>query len=301
MFQSQFFYKDAHNTNLIIAYHIQIGTIFKSINLKLLQILLKTKIVCYFYRNNVLMTKQIPNILTLLNLLCGCIAVILAVNNSFVAAALFVFTGIFFDFFDGFAARKLNVQSALGLQLDSLADMVTSGLVPGIIMYKLLYMTVDAPELFNDWDTVIKFTGFKIAILPIIGLFVTLASAYRLAKFNLDEDQQSYFKGLPTPANTLLIISLPLILEFQNNDIINTIIVNKWFLIGFTLLSCYLLNSSIKLFALKFKNYGFRDNITRYIFIILSIVLMVVLKFAAIPVIIMIYIIMSILENLNSK
>lgn len=246
------------------------------------------------------MRRFVPNALTLLNLLCGSIAVIFVINNNFITAAFFVFLGIFFDFFDGFAARKLNVQSNLGLQLDSLADMVTSGLVPGLIMYKLLDLS-DA-----SWgDTTITsntMLSFKeITLLPLIGLAITLASAYRLAKFNIDEDQQSYFKGLPTPANTLLIISLPLIFEYQNNDAINAIILNKWFLILVTILSCYLLNSNIKLFALKFKNYNFKDNAIRYIFILLCIVLLIILQFAAIPLVILLYITLSILDNLTSK
>ncbi|CAH8295154.1 CDP-diacylglycerol--serine O-phosphatidyltransferase [Mariniflexile fucanivorans] len=245
------------------------------------------------------MKQYIPNALTLLNLFCGTIAVIFAVNENFIEAALFVFLGIFFDFFDGFAARKLNVQSELGVQLDSLADMVTSGVVPGIIMYKLLAMTVEIPEASTSWET--SSFGFDLPLLPLIGLCITLASAYRLAKFNLDEDQQTYFKGLPTPANTLLIISLPLILEFQNSDFINSIIINKWFLIALTALSCYLLNSSIKLFALKFKDWGFKANATRYIFIILCILLLIVLQFAAIPLIILLYISMSVLDNVTSK
>ena len=209
--------------------------------------------------------KNIPNFVTLLNLLCGSIAVLFAVNNFFVTAALFVFLGIFFDFFDGLLARKLNVQSALGLQLDSLADMVTSGLVPGIILYKLIAIAVDAPPMAASSEWSLHWSGFSMAFIPIIGLFVTLASAYRLATFNLDEDQQTYFKGLPTPANALLIMSLPLIMEFQHNDAINAIILNKWFLIALTLLSCYLLNSSIKLFALKFKDYSFKNNAIPYI------------------------------------
>lgn len=233
------------------------------------------------------MKKYIPNALTLLNLLCGSVAVIFVINNNFVTAALFVFLGIFFDFFDGFAARKLNVQSELGLQLDSLADMVTSGLVPGLVVYKLLVMS----DL--SWD--------ELKILPFLGLVITLTSAYRLAKFNIDEDQQTYFKGLPTPANALLILSMPLILEFQNNDIINAIILNKWFLIGLTLLSSWLLNSDIKLFALKFKEYSFKGNSVRYIFILLSAVLIIVLHFASIPIIIMLYIILSVLDNLTSN
>ena len=244
--------------------------------------------------------KHIPNFITLLNLFCGCIAVLFAVNNSFVLAAFFVFLGIFFDFFDGFFARKLNVSSEIGLQLDSLADMVTSGLVPGIIMFKLIGLSIDSPtfnETATEWNDMFHFTGFKASLLPLIGLFVTCASAYRLAKFNVDIEQQDFFKGLPTPANTLLIMSLPLIMVFQNNDLINSIILNKWFLISLTLFSCYILNSDIKLFALKFKDYSFKNNVIRYIFLILCVVLLIVLHFAAIPLIIVLYILLSIISK----
>ena len=233
------------------------------------------------------MKKYIPNALTLLNLFCGCIAVILVINDNFVNAALFVFLGIFFDFFDGFAARKLQVQSDLGIQLDSLADMVTSGLVPGLAMFKLLALS----DL--SWE------GSK--VIPYWGLAITLASAYRLAKFNIDEDQKTYFKGLPTPANALLIMSLLLILEFQNSDLINNLVLNQWFLMVFTMLSCWLLNSNIKLFALKFDTYGFKPNATRYIFILLSAVFIIVLHYVAIPLIIIMYISMSVLNNVTSK
>lgn len=243
----------------------------------------------------------IPNFITLLNLFSGSVAVIFAVNNHFIFAAFFVFLGIFFDFFDGLLARKLNVQSDLGLQLDSLADMVTSGLVPGIVVFKLLELASNSKAVtsIDEWSETMQWTGYTFNLLPFIGLFITLASAYRLARFNLDEEQQSYFKGLPTPANALLILSLPLILEFQNNDLINSIILNKWFLIVLTILSCYILNSSVKLFALKFKNRSFKSNAVRYIFIILSIVLLVVLHFAAIPLIIILYILLSLFNNIN--
>jgi CDP-diacylglycerol--serine O-phosphatidyltransferase len=246
--------------------------------------------------------RHIPNFVTLLNLFFGCIAVIFAVHGNFVVAAIFVFLGIFCDFFDGLLARKLNVQSPLGIQLDSLADLVTSGVIPGIIMFKLISLTVDAPDYstYSDsWNSIFHWQGFKLSVIPLIGLLIPLASAYRLAKFNLDEDQQTYFKGLPVPANTLLILSLPLILEYQNSDLMNSIIINKWFLIGLTLLSCYLLNSSIKLFALKFKDWSFKNNATRYIFLILSIVALIILKFAAIPLIIALYIILSIIDRKN--
>lgn len=246
--------------------------------------------------------RHIPNIVTLLNLFSGCIALIFAVYGNFVAAAVFVFIGIFFDFFDGLLARKLNVQSPLGIQLDSLADLVTSGVVPGVIMFKLISLTIDAPdysEYSDSWNSIFHWQGFKMSVVPLIGLFIPMASAYRLAKFNLDEDQQTYFKGLPVPANTLLILSLPLILEYQNNDIMNSIIINKWFLIALTLLSCYLLNSKIKLFALKFKDWSFKNNGVRYVFLILSVVSLVVLHFAAIPLIIGLYILLSLLYRKN--
>jgi CDP-diacylglycerol--serine O-phosphatidyltransferase len=246
--------------------------------------------------------RHIPNIVTLLNLFSGCIALIFAVHGNFVVAAMFVFLGIFFDFFDGLLARKLNVQSPLGIQLDSLADLVTSGVVPGVIMFKLLSLTVDGPDYASyseSWNSIFHWQNFKLSLVPLIGLFIPLASAYRLAKFNLDEDQQTYFKGLPVPANTLLILALPLILEYQNNDVMNSIIINKWFLIGLTFLSCYLLNSKIKLFALKFKDWSFKNNAVRYIFLIISLVALIVLQFAAVPIIIILYIILSIIDRKN--
>lgn len=242
----------------------------------------------------------IPNGITLLNLLSGCIAVILAVNELFVAAAFFVFLGIFLDFFDGFFARKLKVQSDLGVQLDSLADLVTSGLVPGIVMLQLLTQASNSKGIeLAQFTSFIEWESFKIPPIALLGLCITLASAYRLAKFNLDEEQQSYFKGLPTPANALFILSLPLILEFQNNDAINAIILNQWFLLALTVVSCYLLNAKVKLFALKFKNWSFKDNIIRYVFIFFSLVLLIVLQFLAVPIIIVFYIVVSLFNKID--
>lgn len=227
-------------------------------------------------------------------------AVIFAVNGNMKLAALFVFIGIFFDFFDGLLARKLKVQSPLGLQLDSLADMVTSGLVPGIVMFQLLSMTIDKSifnAVANDGNAVLYWYDFSNSLIPFFGLFITLASAYRLAKFNISTNQTHSFIGLPTPANALLILSLPLILEFQHNDLMNSIILNKWFLLTITVLSCYLLNANIKLLALKFKNFSFKDNAARYLLIILSAIVLVIFQFAAIPLIIAAYIIVSLLNK----
>ena len=229
----------------------------------------------------------VPNFITLLNLLSGVIATIFAVEGNMTNAAFFVFMGIFFDFFDGFFARKLNATSELGLQLDSLADMVTSGLVPGLVLFHLLELAI-----VPSWDTY--------QILPYFGLSVALASAYRLAKFNISTEQSSYFIGLPTPANALLIMSLPLILAYQNNDSYNAIILNPLFLTVTTLLSCFLLNAPVKLIALKFKNWKFSENASRYILIIFSIVALIVFKFAGIPLLIIFYIILSLINPPNN-
>lgn len=225
---------------------------------------------------------------------------IFAVNGFLVVASFLAFLGIFFDFFDGLLARKLNAQSELGLQLDSLADVVTSGLVPGIVMLQLISLANGSSNFLNEtneWGAGMQWSGFKIQILPLIGLLITLASAYRLANFNIDDNQTDSFIGLPTPANTLLILSFPLIMEFQNNDTMNAIILNQWFLIGVTLVSCFLLNAKIRLLALKFKNWNFKDNASRYILLIMAVVLLVIFQFAAIPLIIVFYIIISLLNK----
>lgn len=246
------------------------------------------------------MKRHIPNFITLLNLFCGCLAVIFAVKNQLEIAAFFVFLGIFFDFFDGLAARLLNVQSELGLQLDSLADLVTSGLVPGIVMYQLLNRSLEIHEKVYDghsWSDSWHWFQNEVHILPMVGLLITLASAYRLAKFNIDENQTSSFIGLPTPANTLLIISFPLILAYQGSEFINTLLLNTWFLMAVTVLSCYLLNAKIPLFALKFKDWSFANNSMKYIFLLLCIALLAFLHFIAIPIIILLYVLLSILKK----
>lgn len=250
------------------------------------------------------MKRHIPNFITLLNLFCGCVAAVFAVMNQLELAAFFVFLGIIFDFFDGFAARILNVKSELGLQLDSLADMVTSGLVPGIVMFQLLAMSMTGGwnmDLSPQASDATFWIGLRVSPLPFLGFVITLASAYRLAKFNIDEDQATSFIGLPTPANALLILSLPLILLYQNNDILNSILLNQWFLIGVTFLSAFLLNSRIKLFALKFENWGFKENSQRYIFLIVSLVLLVTMKFLAVPAIILFYVLSSLVGAMGGK
>ena len=240
------------------------------------------------------MIKQIPNIITSLNLLCGCVAIMFAVSGDLVSASFFAFAGIFLDFFDGLAARVLNAQSQVGLQLDSLADVVTSGVLPGIVMVQLLSEALTGTSL--DITAIFSSTSNNTSIesyLPFIGLLIAVASGYRLAKFNVDTRQTTSFIGLPVPANTLLILSLPLILNFQASQQITEVILTPWFLIIITLVSCVLLNAEIPLFGLKFKTWNFKDNAVRYLFLIASILLLVVLKFIAIPIIIFLYILVS--------
>jgi len=234
------------------------------------------------------MIKQIPNIITSLNLLCGCVAIIFAVSGDLVSASFFAFAGIFLDFFDGLAARLLNAQSQVGLQLDSLADAVTSGVLPGIVMMQLLSEaltgnSLDINTMFNDTSKSLSIESY----LPFLGLVIAVASAYRLAKFNVDTRQTTSFIGLPVPANTLLILS------FQASQQMSDVILAPWFLIIITLVSCVLLNAEIPLFGLKFKTWNFKDNAVRYLFLIASILLLVVLKFIAIPIIIFLYILVS--------
>jgi CDP-diacylglycerol--serine O-phosphatidyltransferase len=225
----------------------------------------------------------VPNFITLLNLLSGGIAVIFAVKGDLSTAALFVFFGIFFDFFDGFLARKLNVSSEMGLQLDSLADLVTSGLAPALVLVNLIELSILPSQDAN-------------CFLPYLGLLVLLCSAYRLAKFNISTEQSQFFIGLPTPANALLIMSLPLILDYQNSDSYNALILNPFFLVVVTLLSSFLLNAPVKLIALKFKTWNFSENASKYILIIFSLVGLIFFKFAGIPLIIIFYIMLSLIN-----
>jgi CDP-diacylglycerol--serine O-phosphatidyltransferase len=243
------------------------------------------------------MIKQIPNIITSLNLLCGCVAILLAASGDLVSAAFFVFFGIFFDFFDGLAARLLKAQSDLGLQFDSLADVITSGLAPAVVMVQLFSEATTGTTLMftvEESETML-WSGGKFSFWPLVGLLIAVASAYRLAKFNVDTRQTTSFIGLPTPANAMLILSIPLILHFQYSAELAQFLLNEWFLLGLTFLSCFLLNAEIRLFALKFKTWDLKTNAVRYLFLLISIVAILLLHFIAIPVIILLYILISLI------
>jgi CDP-diacylglycerol--serine O-phosphatidyltransferase len=247
------------------------------------------------------MKKHIPNLLTLGNLFCGTIATILAVQGDFVTAGLFVVIGIFLDFFDGFAARLLNVSGELGKQLDSLADMVTSGVVPGIIMFNLLYQSsfknLDTQFIDQGISPVIIFNDYILTWTSYIGLLLTLGAGYRLAKFNIDTRQSESFIGLPTPAMSLFVISLPLIQEYATNAWVQDLISNNYFLIAVTLVLTYLMNAEIPLFSLKFKEYGLKNNLVKYLFLVTSLLLIVTLNFISIPIIIILYVLLSVVQE----
>ena len=244
------------------------------------------------------MKKYLPNLITLMNLFCGCVATVFAAAGQFETATVLVCMGIAFDFFDGLAARALKVKSELGLQLDSLADMVTSGLVPGIVMFRLLGGTWSGPgaEFYTETDTM-HWIGIKIAPLALVGFLITLASAYRLARFNIDARQTNSFIGLPTPANALWIMSLPLITKYQAHIVPVEVILNPWVLVVITLCSAFLLNSEIELFALKSNN----TKIFPYGFIALALILLFSLHFLAVPIIIALYIVSSMIMKISTK
>jgi CDP-diacylglycerol--serine O-phosphatidyltransferase len=251
------------------------------------------------------MKKHIPNLLTLGNLFCGTIATILAVQGDFVGAGLFVVIGIFLDFFDGFAARLLNVSGELGKQLDSLADMVTSGVVPGIIMFNLLYQSsfknVGAQFIDEGVRPSITFNDDIFSWISYIGLLLTLGACYRLAKFNIDTRQSESFIGLPTPAMSLFVISLPLIQEYTSAEWVQNLITNNYFLILITLLLTYLMNAEIPLFSLKFKEYSLKNNLVKYLFLFISLLMIVVLNFIAIPIIIIFYVFLSVMLEYSMR
>ncbi|MCF8296865.1 MAG: CDP-diacylglycerol--serine O-phosphatidyltransferase [Saprospiraceae bacterium] len=232
--------------------------------------------------------KHIPNFITLLNLLSGCFAIVVAFQGELVLSTFLIGLSLIFDFLDGMTARLLKVKSEIGKQLDSLADLVSFGLVPAVILYQLLIDSFFYKTLrFGDpW------------LLGCFAFLITLFSALRLAKFNIDESQTLSFKGLPTPANAILIASFPLIIEFHPNAIwAIDIILNTWFLVGIIVLQSFLLVSNIPLMSLKFTDLSWKNNYLRFILIVLSIILVLILQFIAIPLIIVLYIVLSLLKK----
>jgi CDP-diacylglycerol--serine O-phosphatidyltransferase len=229
---------------------------------------------------------QIPNLFTMLNLFSGCVALVFVSNSDFTLSFSFVCLGIFFDFFDGFFARKYNVSGPLGVQLDSLADMVTSGVVTGFVMFKLMQ---DSAAFGGE------------SYIPFLGFIITLGACYRLAKFNIDERQSDSFIGLPTPANALFFTSLPLINASFFDDNFNGVIYNNWVLIGLCFLSAYIMNAEIPLFSLKIKDFSFPKYKLQISFITLSVLMLFFFQILAVPLIIIVYVLLSVINNIINK
>lgn len=240
------------------------------------------------------MKKHLPNALTCLNLFCGCLALsfIFGTPSStsqpptaywvpLVQAAYLIGLAAVADFFDGLVARALHVSSPIGKDLDSLADMVSFGVVPGAILFKLLQTALPEAGL-PAWVAYLAFT-------------VSIFSALRLAKFNNDTRQSDSFIGLPTPACTLVVAALPLILH-QDSFGLTHFILNPWVLLLLTFVLSGLLVAELPLFALKFKNLRWQDNSLPFSFLLLSLALLIGLGYAAIPLIILVYVLLSVLR-----
>ena len=234
-------------------------------------------------------TRHIPNTITCCNLISGCIAIIAAIYGDLWLALLFIVIGAVFDFFDGMTARLLHISSPIGKELDSLADVITFGLAPSVMLFQQLSV-LDYPfGSVYRW----QITGY----IPFVAFLMTAFSALRLAKFNLDERQTTSFIGLPTPANALFWGSLLLGLNSQMQAV-------NWApfaLIALMLLNCWLLVSELPMFALKFKHWGWKGNEVKYIFVLSCIPLLVIFKVLAFAIIIAWYVVLSAYVNATKK
>lgn len=245
--------------------------------------------------------KQIPNLFTLLNLVFGCIAIvfilqtgetIVVMDNSGATqvtlperitwGALFIFGAAVIDFLDGFLARALKAQSAMGEQLDSLSDVVSFGVAPSMILYQLLRISYAQEE-----------NGLDISIAVLLPAFLfACAVAWRLAKFNISTTQKYNFEGVPSPAAGLVVASLPLIIHYNQFNI-STLFINKWLLYAVILILGYLMVSRLPFMALKFKDYSFKNNQLKYLLVIIGIIAAITLQWLAVPVVFIVYAIVS--------
>jgi CDP-diacylglycerol--serine O-phosphatidyltransferase len=247
--------------------------------------------------------KQIPNLFTLLNLIFGCIAIVYTLQNGIIVfadasgtelidipekiwlASLFIGLAAIVDFLDGFVARLFSAQSAMGEQLDSLADVVSFGVAPSMIVYQFLRLSIAQEQEGLDASFVWLVPAF----------FIAAAAAWRLAKFNIDKTQTHYFRGVPTPATGLMIASLPLIYWNVNEAWVNEILLNKWVLYGFIVSVCWLMVSNLRMMAFKFRDFGVNNNLPRYLLIVIAIVAILLLKWLAVPFIFLAYVLLSLL------
>lgn len=234
------------------------------------------------------MKKHIPNFITTLNLFSGCTGIIIALTYRIDYAAYFIALSAFFDFLDGMAARILHVKSDIGKELDSLADVVSFGVLPGIIIYQLMAAGTNTPA-----------SNSFINIFSLIALIIPILSAVRLAKFNLDMRQTTSFIGLPVPANAIFLGSLPLIkmqAGFEDSLFWLTLFTDNYYILALIAIGMsLLLVSEIPLISLKFSNLKFSDNKPQFILVIFAITSFILLTFIAIPLIILAYVVLSVI------
>ena len=230
------------------------------------------------------MIHQIPNALTLLNVFCGSCALVSILNGRYTEGVTFLVVCLIADFLDGFAARLLNVKSEMGKELDSLADMVSFGVVPAAILYKLL-------------TTATIFSFMQASYYPLLAFFITAFSCYRLAKFNLDTRQTTDFIGLNTPTNTLFFVGL-LFIKINNIEGLDDLTSNATFLYALIPISSFLLISEIPMFSLKIKGLKWAGNEARFIFGSVAVLLLLLMQEAAIALLVVLYVLINIGSNL---
>ncbi|MDP2724637.1 MAG: CDP-diacylglycerol--serine O-phosphatidyltransferase [Bacteroidales bacterium] len=234
---------------------------------------------------------HIPNTITLFNLLSGVLSIFCAMSGQLDMAAWFIFAAALFDFLDGFAARLLHAKSAIGGQLDSLADVVSFGVAPGFILFQMINMSHGQPMHTSDNFTILPFLAF---VVPAFG-------ALRLAKFNVDDTQTTSFKGLPIPASGIFIASLPLIRTalYEDRELFYMMITNTYFLVAVGIILSFLMVSNFPMFGLKFENFKLKDNMIKFFFLGVSIILLAILQMVAVPFIILLYLFLSLILYLT--
>ena len=237
--------------------------------------------------------KHLPNFITSLNLASGFISTIFIFNGDITTASWLIAAAMIFDFLDGFVARALKAYSEIGKELDSLADVVSFGVAPGLIIYHLLYAS-----LATGNQTVFNISGFKSLIYLIIPTIMPVCAALRLAKFNLDTTQTTSFKGLPIPANALGVISFVLAGTYSHWGLISSFLASPVALIILSLTLSVLMVTRIPLLALKFKDMKMKGNEGRYLLIITCALMVLIFGIGSIPGIIPVYIIVSIISLL---
>lgn len=235
--------------------------------------------------------RHIPNFLTCMNLVCGCLAVVYVFRGEIPVFAALTAASLVLDFLDGFFARMLKAYSPMGKELDSLADMVSFGLVPGAIMHHLFMESVPVNQMLDEP------LGKALSFFPFI---ITVFSALRLAKFNIDTRQTHSFIGLPTPAATIFVTGLALILYNDPLHLTPTLL-NSFIIAGISMILSWLLVAELPLIALKFRSFGWKENSYQYTLILLSIASVVMFKTAGIPLIIILYIILSVAANASQS